>query len=388
MDDRIAWVFSVGQGHYTQFQNFRECAPEDVAARSNWTPLHYEHPEGVRLSRLERTSWVPYRVRRRAYVRRQVAEAIGAPGVAALFYAGIPQAELMPVLRRRPTYYYMDSPGFGAVGETMGAAYGETRNPLVARWKYSQESIVLRACRGVFCMSEWAARGVRERLGWGEDRVRVALPGANLRRWSPIDWDARPTGSPTRILFVGGEFTRKGGPELLAWAERTRSPGWEIDIATWPNQLPPWAAAVVAQGTDEGNGIPLAPRLPHVRVHTGLSANSERLVQLYQQADLFCLPTRADFSPLAIMESLASGLPVVASAIGGIPEQIDDGVTGLLIGNGRSLDDALDELLSDVSRRRAMGAAARRSCEVHLNVERQVREIAAQIQHDVGRAAA
>ncbi|NIR61528.1 MAG: glycosyltransferase family 4 protein, partial [Gammaproteobacteria bacterium] len=70
----------------------------------------------------------------------------------------------------------------------------------------------------------------------------------------------------------------------------------------------------------------------------------------------FCLPTRADFSSIASLEAMATGLPVVVGGTAGIPELIEDERTGLLLepGNLGQLADALEELVRHPERRLAM----------------------------------
>jgi glycosyltransferase involved in cell wall biosynthesis len=98
---------------------------------------------------------------------------------------------------------------------------------------------------------------------------------------------------------------------------------------------------------------------------------------LVEAADLFCLPTLADATPIAILEAMATGLPVLAGGIGGIPELIDDGQTGFLLkpGDHSDLDTKLQLLIGDPMLRNRIGKAARRACEDRFNVDRQLREI-------------
>ena len=81
---------------------------------------------------------------------------------------------------------------------------------------------------------------------------------------------------------------------------------------------------------------------------------------LLAAADLFALASRWEGSPLAVMEAMAAGLPVVATAVGEVPELVATGVSGILVpaGDLEKLADALGSLVGDGARRRAMGDAA------------------------------
>ncbi len=81
----------------------------------------------------------------------------------------------------------------------------------------------------------------------------------------------------------------------------------------------------------------------------------------YERAAIVCSPSLAEGIPFVLMEALAMEIPVVASRIMGVPELVEDGVSGLLVppGEPRALADALRELLGDPERRAAMGRAGR-----------------------------
>jgi len=82
---------------------------------------------------------------------------------------------------------------------------------------------------------------------------------------------------------------------------------------------------------------------------------------LYERADLLVHPTRYEGSSLVTLEAMAHGRAVVATRAGGIPDKVQDGVTGRLVapGDRAALADALAEVVADRERRMAMGAAGR-----------------------------
>jgi glycosyltransferase involved in cell wall biosynthesis len=87
----------------------------------------------------------------------------------------------------------------------------------------------------------------------------------------------------------------------------------------------------------------------------------EHVARLHAQADAFCLPSFAEGVPVVLMEAMASGLPVIATRITGVPELVEDGVSGLLVAPGRpsALADAIERVIVEPSLAPALGAAAR-----------------------------
>lgn len=149
-----------------------------------------------------------------------------------------------------------------------------------------------------------------------------------------------------RLLFVGTDYDRKGGDVLLKAFNTRLAERAEMDVVSPHPEI--------------------LPSPPHgVRVHRDLSINSVQLRGAYAQADVFVLPTLNDCTPLAVLEAMACGLPVVASDIGAIREQVEANVTGLLVppGDSAALAQAVEALLEDEPRRRAMGRAGRARAE-------------------------
>ena len=84
----------------------------------------------------------------------------------------------------------------------------------------------------------------------------------------------------------------------------------------------------------------------------GNVSSDEEMALAYQAADLYVHPARMENAPCQIQESLACGTPVVAFAVGGIPEMIQSGENGFLATEltGKSLKDCLDQALTDSKR--------------------------------------
>jgi len=93
----------------------------------------------------------------------------------------------------------------------------------------------------------------------------------------------------------------------------------------------------------------------------------------YQAADIYLHAAKTDNFPCAVLEALACGTPVIATAVGGIPEQIIDGVTGFLVAPGDSMEmgHKMEYLLNSPEVRLRMGQAAAEDAKVRFNLDQQ-----------------
>ena len=106
-------------------------------------------------------------------------------------------------------------------------------------------------------------------------------------------------------------------------------------------------------------------------VFAGFRPDLDRLLPAFS---LFCLSSRLEGLGTSLLDAMAFGLPVVATSAGGIPEAVEDGVTGRVVppGDPAALADALVSVLGDDERRRALGAAGRRRFLERFTADRMV----------------
>ena len=92
---------------------------------------------------------------------------------------------------------------------------------------------------------------------------------------------------------------------------------------------------------------------------------------LLRASDVLVLPSRSEGQPMAVLEAMAHGVCVVASDVGGLPEMIEDGTSGLLIppGDVDALSAALDRVIADRDLRERLGAGARARAEAVFDIE-------------------
>jgi starch synthase len=219
------------------------------------------------------------------------------------------------------------SPAFPDVGVPAPLRYGKG-------W-FEREAAVYRGAALVAAFSENAARSVVRDYGADPARVRVVGAGANV---FPEKAPRRDDGHT--VVFVGFEFARKGGLVLLHAFELLR-------------RRIPRARLLVA-------GAPPPRRAPERVTFLGPVELSE-LPDLFSQSTVFALPTLQEPFGLAFLDAMACGLPCVGTRIEAVPEIVRDGETGLLVppGDPVALAGALERLLADPARARAMGARGR-----------------------------
>jgi glycosyltransferase involved in cell wall biosynthesis len=113
-----------------------------------------------------------------------------------------------------------------------------------------------------------------------------------------------------------------------------------------------------------GHGIK-AHQLPCRSLNVGFIRDPEEMSGLYNSADIVAVPSLQDNFPNTALEAQCCGVPVVGFRVGGLPEIVEDGVTGMLVPEREiaALRAAIESLLADRQSRERMGEAARRKCE-------------------------
>jgi glycosyltransferase involved in cell wall biosynthesis len=249
-------------------------------------------------------------------------------------------------MRRTPTFLSID--GTPLLLDRYRAAGSGAANKTGGRYAVIRDAVHRRtylAARGVICMSELVRRTIVDEYRVPSERTLVLLPGVDVERWRPSE--RRTADGVVRLLFIGGDFDRKGGPLLVRWARENPHLPCIVDIVT-----------------ERAVSVPA-----NVRVHLGLKPNDPRLQQLMSNADLFVLPTLADMSPWVVAEAKASGTPVLTTSVGALPEMVRDGHDGWLLepGDYSALERKLHTLIADPAMLGEFGARARADAVLRLN---------------------
>lgn len=177
---------------------------------------------------------------------------------------------------------------------------------------------------------------------------------------------ASHSGAGTRLLYVGRLSAAKGLPVLLESLRslRERHEGLVLTL--------------VGDGEDRRQLTELATSLGiagNVRF-VGFESEAEVRARL-AATDVFVLPSFAEGVPVSLMEAMAAGVPVVTTAIAGIGELVDDGVSGYVVppGDAGSLADRLDRLVADPELRGRLGRAGRATVEKEFAIDTEVAKL-------------
>jgi colanic acid/amylovoran biosynthesis glycosyltransferase len=201
-------------------------------------------------------------------------------------------------------------------------------------------------------------------------RVQVVRLGVDLETWS-----MRPPASrsgPTQCLCVANLVPFKGHEVLLRAVAALHQRGTAVRCAlVGDGPLRPDLEALAAT-LGIGAVVEFTGRLDPAAVRARLAA-----------ADVFILPGVVDQGgnrdgiPVALMEAMATGVPVVSSVVSGIPELVKDGETGWLCppGDAPALADAIHDVARDAARAQARAQAARRWVEAEFDLRRTAREM-------------
>ncbi|MFC4357700.1 glycosyltransferase family 4 protein [Halobium salinum] len=253
-----------------------------------------------------------------------------------------------PTLRKRMIYT-------AHIGETEKRVDDPPFSPDV----YLAKRVALSAILNDDALNSFKNRGVNPK------RLSFVPNGVDVERFSQSDASRRGEverkyglSDRTVVLFVGSVTPRKGAAELLnAFINvHTEFPDAKLVFAGTTDLSPEYVARIRSVADEAG--------LDERVVFTGYTSEEE-IQGLYERADLFALPSHDDGFPLVVTEAMAAGTPIIASNVGGIPRQVEDGVQGCLVEpkNSAELIDALKTVLGDEERRERMSVGARRRAE-------------------------
>lgn len=234
-------------------------------------------------------------------------------------------------------------------------------------WWYTllRKRMLARAAR-IIVLSEQMRRAL-EAQGCPPEKLEVVRLGVDLSRFDVTRPTAPPSG-PLRVLMVGREVEKKGFDDGIRACKALADRGI-------PTKL-------TLLGTGGALQAPLRALASELALDVAWPDPATPVPEAMANADVLLVPSRVaangdeEGTPTVIVEGGAARLPVVSTRHAGIPEQVDDGTTGLLAAERdvAGLADALAALAKDPARRAAMGEAARakmqRECSLAAHRQR------------------
>ena len=207
------------------------------------------------------------------------------------------------------------------------------------------------ACISEFCRSQ--AMVFSDRAHWG--KLHIVHCGVDPGRYDPAPREGAP-----HLLFVGRLAAVKGVPVLFEALQQLDMPDLRVTlIGDGPER-----AGLEREVAERG--------LSDVVEFAGYR-NQTEVAEALREADALVLPSFAEGVPVVLMEAMASARPVVTTQIAGVPELVEDGVSGRLVppGDVEALAEALREVLCDAGLRARMGAAGRAKVCAEFDIARE-----------------
>jgi len=228
------------------------------------------------------------------------------------------------------------------------------------------------AARIIVTVTDYAARFLRERFPNRADRIYRVYNGLNLAEFGRTDFSS----TPPLIVAVGRLIAKKGFADLIRACGLLTEGG------------KPLQCEIIGEGPLE-NELRAQIEQLDLQNRAALSgAKPQREVrQRFAAASVFVLPSVVDPEggidnlPTVIMEAMATGLPVISTNIGGIPEMVVENETGFLVqpGDAAALAGAIEKLINDRPLAQRLGQAGYSRAQRLFSIEKNVRELCALI---------
>lgn len=344
---KYRFLFSIAlfSGNTTYFGNMRDIVSTMDDIEATWVPIEWNPPEWyVHVPPISFNWSVKGGLVARNRVR--ALEHAGKQFDAALFHHQMLPLWLFDFRKRVPTVITTDATP--ALHDVYGKWYNKHQSSKI--WcigrikKYFTRSVYSDA-EYILPFSDWVKTSLMEEYMVPEEKICVIPPGINFKLWNnPPDRTADAAARQFTVLFVGGQFLRKGGDLLAAIATRPEFKDVKFNIVT-----------------QEFIGEPP----PNITVYSNVQPNSELMRELYKTADVFILPTRADFHSWVSLEAMTMELPVITTDVGAMHEIVDEGKSGFIVpvDDTEAMVERLLRLRADPAMRARFGKAGRKIVE-------------------------
>jgi glycosyltransferase involved in cell wall biosynthesis len=327
-------------GHRSYYLNLRRHIEPQPGVHARWVEVTYEQ-NGIIGTALK---LLPSRLRGPLVGSSQVIQGLRQPYDIAVFNTQVPAALSLGRANRKPAVLCLDITPVQYDQMATHYQHPTDRFELVRRFKHNANRRLLQNAARLLPWSSWVQDSLETDYEVNPEKIEILPPGVDLAFWKP---DESRRSSLPRILFVGGDFYRKGG-EVLLDAFQSLQPGRAELVLVTRTEL---------------------PIRPGMRVYNHMQPNSPELIQLYQSCDIFVLPTQAEAFGIAAVEASAAGLPVIATRVGGLRDIVLEGENGYLVPvqDPGTLARRLEVLIGDPDLRRRLGHKSRQHASLHFD---------------------
>jgi glycosyltransferase involved in cell wall biosynthesis len=230
------------------------------------------------------------------------------------------------------------------------------RRGMAFRW-------AVRSSRTTVAVSDATRRLFLDGLGLAPDRIGVVHNGIRIPaagRREPVRTELDVSDDTVLMVTVGNLYPVKGHAVLLR----------ALVQLTGRTDLPPWRVALAGRGR-ETESLKAFTREHGLAERVHFLGHRDDIANILAAADVYVMPSLSEGLPLSLLEALLARKPVVASAVGGIPEVVTDQVHGRLVPPGEpgTLATALAELLSDPGARGSYAAAGYHRAHEQFSVQ-------------------
>jgi glycosyltransferase involved in cell wall biosynthesis len=274
--------------------------------------------------------------------------------------------------KEKPDVVHLNSSKIGALGAIAARIAGVKKIIFTAHgWAYNEKRSV--CVRAVF----WLAHALTMLL---VDQT-IANSAATARA-APIKWKLTtiPLGIGEQKFLARGEARKALSLEsdtiiYGSIAELHKNKGLDVLIDALPYMEVP-ATTVIIGGGEKRAALIAKITAKKLKDRVTLMGHKDDAAQYLTAFDIFVLPSRTESSGYVLLEAGLAGLPIVATNVGGIPEIIEDNVTGLLVPseNPRALSDAIQKLISDPALREKLGSSLKSKVIRDFSLEKMVQE--------------
>lgn len=352
---KVTFVMEQQIGHHTFYKNLRKFIDSDQCITASWVEVTYSDSSGLWQS----IPFLPDGIRGSLAGRSQVKHGLKASQADAIFFnTQVPAALIGKGGIKRP--YILCTDITPIQYDAMGTHYGHEPDkiPFIAAYKHWVNQKLFQGAYHIIPWSTWVQKSLIEDYGVPEQKITVIPPGVDLNVWQYREADQ--SGTPMRILFIGGDFYRKGG-EILLEAFRNMPEGLAELVLVTRTKIPPQK---------------------NVHVFNDMTPNTPQLISLCQSCDIFVLPTKAEAFGIAAVEASAMGLPVIGTAVGGLTDIVKHNVSGFVIepDDIHSLTKYLLEMAANPEKRRQLGHEARKRTEHLFDAKKNAQRVSEMLQ--------